>query len=181
MRREEKQMTKREVAKAVGINENTLRKYENDNRLPYKDEIVDRLAKVLGCSVSYLMESVDPDDNEKGELNPRYEEGKKGKNHDVFTNSGWETVKGVYSDDDQMVEETTLEERADLEKKETVSLLEKEDEQSLRPANLMHEMIQMIARLSALLAGNILTKEEKDLIKASLDMAYREGTEKNTE
>ena len=54
--REEKQLTRNELADLAGIGRSSYEKYERDNNLPVQGEIYDRLAKALGCEAAYLKE-----------------------------------------------------------------------------------------------------------------------------
>ena len=259
--REEKQMSRQDVTRVAGINEDTLRRYESDTNYPLRGEIVGRLAKALECSVSYLMDAITPPDNK----DPRKELGRRlkiarieagfGANefarkigipestytkyeggysspmdvgvYDVFAEalgvdavifkeldprcdvykqpdegvnvkrSEWEPVTGVYADDEPKIPDSiddlepldsetgaSSDDAAVSEIGSDVAINAQQDDievaadlSEMRPADLMYEIMQLTARLSALFAGNKLTREEKDIIKASLDMAYQEGVE----
>lgn len=176
-------MELRELADRIGIPSSTIYKYEIGCNRPKDIGVYDMLAEVL---------HVDP--RIFKELDPRCDvySGSDGKTVDI----GWETVSGVYADDNltqhkPMTNEEAEVPRSGLETESDISPdLVKEDrqgervdpetttiDQDLRPADLFYEIIQLTSRLSALLAGKRLTRKEKDIIKTSLDMAYREGIE----
>ncbi len=255
--RESKGMARNQVADLAGIAHSTYGKYECDNNLPLHEAAYDRLAEVLGCEVSYLKDGAREalmalHDSKKefgrrirsareaigigltefadkvgipGSTMSNYETGysrpKDVRIYDILADAlnvdagifkeldprfalhdesdvnasenGWETISGVYADDD-LPELKPLKDKAAENSKPTAAAengiktgLIKEDKQedafdpetktdpTLRPADLMYEIMKLTSRLSALLAGNRLTREEKDIIKASLDMAYQEG------
>lgn len=53
--REDSGMTKWELAKKVGISDRALWYYEVDERFPRKDEVIEKLAKILNVPVEYLL------------------------------------------------------------------------------------------------------------------------------
>lgn len=261
--RESKGMSRDEVADLAGIAHSTYGKYESDSNLPLRNEAYDKLAEVLDCEVSYLKEGAVQAhralNNPKKEFGRRiraarenigmelrelagkvgipsstmnkYEMGynrpKDIRLYDTLADilrvdakifkeldprcgeyngsaekpetpeeTGWETVSGVYADENLPEHMPLTDKATDVSgSDETMERglqpdKDKEDQHdatseseiptahtALRPAELMYEIMQLTARLSALLAGNRLTRKEKDIIKASLDMAYQEGIE----
>lgn len=171
-----------ELAGKVGIPVSTLSKYELGYNRPMDVGFYDILAGALGVD-SKIFKELDP----RCVSDSGYAE--------TPAEAVWETISGVYPDDElpelkplteNVSEETDSGKTAESDIQPVPSKEDKEEvphdpettaDATLRPADLMHEIMKITSRLSALLAGNRLTREEKDIIKASLDMAYKEGIE----
>ena len=66
--RKEKKLTQEEVAQAIGISRRAYISYEQQNIRPRNREVYNRLAKLLGCDVNYLIVDDDAIANNKGTL-----------------------------------------------------------------------------------------------------------------
>lgn len=71
--REKSGMTKWQLAKQVGISDRALWYYEVDERFPRKDEVIEKLAKVLNVPIQYLIgtstELIEKNDDKQNILN----------------------------------------------------------------------------------------------------------------
>ena len=106
----------------------------------------------------------------------------------------WETVSGIYADDNGMpnesIERTEEEihrseidmrsitnEYTSVDASEQANHMGSNNELNSESMDFMLEVMQTVSRLSVLLAGNRLSRKAKDMIKSSIDMAYNEGCE----
>ena len=154
--RKEKGLTLAQIAEKVGISVETYKGMEYRNSRPRDEKVYNKLAKALGCDVGYLKEG------DKKFAAPKKAASKK-KGSVISAKKPAPTGENIST-------EEPIQDLGEIEKnisKAPVEAPVKNENES--PSA---EAIKLVSRLSVLLAGDKISKSEKDAIMISLNGAY---------
>ncbi len=151
--RQEKKLTNAMIAKEVGISVETYKSFEYRNRRPRDIKIYDKLAKVLGCDVSYLMEG-----DKRFEKQTAEKKAQKSKKAEQKSKHPAEKPK-------HPAKNVTV-----IPGKKATAFPEELVQATV--SDKSSDVIKLVSELSVLLSGDEISQKEKDSIMLSLNGAY---------
>ncbi len=176
--RQEKKLTNAMIAKEVGISVETYKSLEYRNGHPRDKKIYDKLAKVLGCDVSYLTEGdkrykgKDKKPTKKDDVIPAKKPAPAEENiseEPVPTLNAMDKAEPVPTE--TAMNEPPIQDPREIEENIPIDSVE-EPVVPAEKSSASSEVIKLVSRLSVLLAGDEISKSEKDAVMLSLNEAY---------
>ena len=167
--RKAKNLTLVQAADKVGITQSAYKSMEYRNYRPRDIKVYNKLAKVLDCDVEYLKEGDKRFEKEPVEKKPEKKV--------IIIPPKKKAEKKIEASEEAIMTEKNPEVPAEAPQPTDLGKIEEnipveEPVVSTEKSSASSEVIKLVSRLSVLLSGNEISKNEKDAIMVALNGAY---------